>query len=80
LRAALHRLFLAIATRRHPDPANLDHLWRTYADAMSSATLVAEGERFAWDRRPDEGCLDQLPWPVARSAVKLLTTGDPRRF
>src|SRR5215210_1219881 len=26
LRAALHSLFLAIATRSHPDPADLDHL------------------------------------------------------
>ena len=80
LRAALHRLFVAIATGRAPDPADLDHLRRTYADAMSSATLVPEGERFAWDWRPDEQRLDQFLWPVARSAVELLTTGDPRRI
>jgi predicted RNA-binding Zn ribbon-like protein len=80
LRAALHRLFLAIATRRDPDSADLDHLRRAYADAISSATLVREGERFAWDWRPDERRLDQLLWPMARSAVELLTTGDPRRI
>ena len=80
LRAALHRLFLAIATRRDPDPADLDHLRRAYADAMTAATLAAEGERFAWNWRLDEQRLDQLLWPVARSAVELLTAGDPRRI
>jgi predicted RNA-binding Zn ribbon-like protein len=80
LRAALHRLFLAIATRQRPDPADLERLRRAYADAMSGATLVPANERFAWDWRPDEQRLDQVLWPVARSAVELLTTGDPRRI
>ncbi len=80
LRAALHRLFLAIATGRDPDPADLEQLRRAYADAMSGATLVPDGERFAWDWRPDEQRLDQLLWPVVRSAVELLTAGDPRRI
>ena len=62
------------------DPADLDHLRRAYADAMTAATLAAEGERFAWNWRPDEQRLDQLLWPVARSAVELLTAGDPRRI
>ena len=47
---------------------------------MSGATLVPADERFTWEWRPDEQRLDQLLWPVARSAVELLTTGDPRRI
>jgi predicted RNA-binding Zn ribbon-like protein len=80
LRASLHRLFLAIATRRRPDPADLELLQRAIADAMSGARLVPAGERLAWEWRPDEPRLDQLLWPVARSAVELLTTGDPQRI
>ena len=80
LRTALHRLFFAIATGQRPDPTDLERLRRAYADAMSGATLVPDGERFAWDWRPDEQRLDQVLWPVARSAVELLTTGDPRRI
>jgi len=80
LRAALHRLFLAVATRHDPDPADLEQLRRTYVDALSGATLMPEGERLTWGWRPDEQRLDQLLWPVARSAVELLTTGDPRRI
>src|SRR4051812_3828911 len=80
VRAALHRLFLAIATRREPDPADLEQLQRVYANALSGATLVLEGERFAWDWRPDAQRLDHLLWPVARSAIELLTTGDSRRI
>jgi predicted RNA-binding Zn ribbon-like protein len=80
LRAALHRLFLAIATGQRPDPADLEHLRRAYADAMSGATLVPTGERFAWEWRPDEQRLDHVLWPVARSAVELLMTGNLRRI
>ena len=79
LRAALHRLFLAVVTRRDPDPADLEQLQRAYVDALSGATLVPEGERLTWGWRQDEQHLDQLLWPVARSAVELLTTGDPWR-
>ena len=79
LRAALHRLFLAVATRHDPDPADLEQLRRTYVDALSGATLVPEGERLTWGWRQDERHLDQLLWPVARSAVELLTTGDSWR-
>ena len=80
LRAALHRLFLAVATRRRPNPVDLDHLRRAYADAMSTATLVPGEERVAWDWRLDAPRLEQLLWPVARSAIDLLTAGDPRRI
>ena len=80
LRTALHRLFRAVATRHDPDPADLEQLRRTYVDALSGATLVPEGERLTWNWRLDEQRLDQLLWPVARSAVELLTTGDPRRI
>ena len=80
LRAALHGLFLAIGTRCEPDKADLEQLQRVYADALSGATLVPDDERFAWDWQSAEQRLDQLLWPVARSAVELLTTGDPRRI
>ena len=80
MHGALHRLFLAIAIGRDPASADLDHLGRAYLDAMSGATLVKKDERFAWGWRPDERRLDHLLRPVARSAVELLTAGDPRRI
>jgi predicted RNA-binding Zn ribbon-like protein len=80
LRDALHRLFLAIATRRDPDREDLELLRRAYLDAMSGATLVPDDERLTWHWQPDEQRLDQLLWPLARSAVELLTTGDLRRI
>jgi predicted RNA-binding Zn ribbon-like protein len=80
LRSALHHLLFAVATGRDPNPADLDQLQRVYTDATSGATLVPAGKRFAWEWRSDEQRLDQLLWPVARSAVELLTTGDRRRI
>jgi predicted RNA-binding Zn ribbon-like protein len=80
LRDALHRLFLTFATRRDPDREDLELLRGAYLDAMSGATLVPDDERLTWHWQPDERRLDQLLWPVARSAVELLTTGDLRRI
>ena len=80
LRDALHRLFLALATRHDPDRADLELLRRAYLDAMSGAKLVPDDDRLSWHWQPDEQRLDQPLWPVARSAVDLLTTGDLRRI
>ena len=79
-RDALQRLFLAIATGRDPEREDLELLRRVYLDTMSAATLVPDDERLTWQWQPDERRLEQLLWPVARSAVDLLTSGDLRRI
>ena len=80
LRDALHRLFLAIATSRQPAIPDLELLQRAYARAVTGATLLPIDSRFAWDFRPGIPHLEQPLWPVAHSAIELLTTGDLRRI
>ena len=79
LRNALHRLFLAVATGRHPETADLEHVQRACARAITAATLVPVDRHLAWDWRRQIPHLEQPLWPVALSAIELLTTGDLRR-
>ncbi|MGH2560333.1 MAG: CGNR zinc finger domain-containing protein [Thermomicrobiales bacterium] len=80
LRDALYRVFHAIALSRDPERTDLDYLQRAYADAMSMATLTRGEEGFAWDWQPGGPHLDQLLWPIAHSAIDLLTTGNLHRI
>jgi predicted RNA-binding Zn ribbon-like protein len=80
LRDALHRVFLAIATRQVPAATDLAYVQRAYAHAIAAARLRPADGCFGWDWRPDDPRLDQLLWPVVASAIDLLTTGEPRRI
>jgi predicted RNA-binding Zn ribbon-like protein len=80
LRAAIDRVFRAIARGGTPAAADLTTVRDSFLRALASADLAPTGDRFAWvwdERRPD---LDWPLWPVARSAVELLLGGDPRRI
>lgn len=80
LRATVHRIFLAVATGRLPEPADLEHLQRAFTAAMSRATLVPAADRFAWGWQSGSPHLEQPLWPVVRSAIELLTDGDLQRI
>ena len=76
LRAAIYRVFRAVA---HGEPwadTDLETLRQAYLDALAEARLTKIGGRVDWrwiDRAED---LDRVTWPVARSAIALLTGPD----
>lgn len=73
LREAIFQVFAAIG-RGDPAPAEALALVQTrYADAMLAARLVPAGTGFDWRYR--ENAPDRGWWPVAVSAVRLLTAG-----
>lgn len=78
LREAVYRVFAAIAHGAAPAPADLAALQRAYAEAMRHASLLRSPGGFAW-AWDDEGALDRVWWPIARSAVELLTAGPLER-
>ena len=83
LRAALAVTFRAIAHGEEPGATELDLIRAAYLDALARARLApgADGFAHAWtwaDAAPD--ALDRPLWAVARSAIELLTTGDPARL
>jgi len=79
LRAAIDRLFHAIARGESPFSSDLERVQERYLEALDHAYLTSDGVRFAWTWSDPPGALDAILWPVARSAVELLTQGELRR-
>ncbi len=75
LREAIYQLFAAVAAGAPADPADLDTLQAELSTALARARLVPGEGAFAWDWVGEEGALDRMLWPVARSAADLLTSG-----
>jgi predicted RNA-binding Zn ribbon-like protein len=73
LRAALYRIFSAVTRHDAPAPADLATLngWIGTALAQGCLTVTDGGFAWGWQDAPDR--LDAPLWPVARSAVDLLT-------
>lgn len=77
---ALYRAFAGIALGGVPAPADLDPIKAAYAEAMAHATLKKQEDGgLIWSWSPEEAALALPLWPVAFSAVELLTEADPRR-
>lgn len=80
LRDAIYRAFWGVAQAESPAPEDLDIIMREYADATAHASLVVSDTTVDWDWRGKGVSLARPLWPVARSAVELLTTGDRQRI
>jgi predicted RNA-binding Zn ribbon-like protein len=65
--------FSAIARRDEPDPGDLAVLAQTYLDGRRHADLRRGGDCFQWVYRTESHLWRPL-WPVATSAVDLLTS------
>jgi predicted RNA-binding Zn ribbon-like protein len=74
-------VFLALATERDPVTGDLTHVQRIYGQAVAHAHLRSVEGRFDWDWRARENGLnlEYLLWPIAFSAVELLTGGERNR-
>jgi predicted RNA-binding Zn ribbon-like protein len=79
LRAAIDRLFHTIARGEAPFAADLETVQQSYLDALKHADLTEEEDRFVWTWSDPPNALDAILWPVARSAIELLTQGELRR-
>jgi predicted RNA-binding Zn ribbon-like protein len=76
LRAAIQRIFRAVARSERPQGPDLDLVQREYAAALSASRLAAtsRGYTWAWDHTPED--LNKPLRLVAHSAARLLTEGD----
>lgn len=79
LREAMYRIFTAAAAGLPPEAADLAILNSALATVMGRLQLAPAGDRFAWTWRGDESALDQMMWPVVRSAADLLLSDDLAR-
>lgn len=79
LRSAIFKIFAAVAAERAPARDDLLVLNSVLAEALAHARVVAAGgEGFVWGWA-EEDTLDQVLWPVARSAADLLTSDELSR-
>jgi predicted RNA-binding Zn ribbon-like protein len=80
LRDAIYRACWLVAQGESPARDDLSVIMREYADATAHASLVVSGTTIDWDW-PERGASLARPlWPVARSAVDLLSSGDRERI
>ncbi|HVR39546.1 MAG TPA: ABATE domain-containing protein [Thermoanaerobaculia bacterium] len=72
-REALYRIFKSVIENWKPDAADLAPLNRMLTAARTHEQLVCKGGRFEMASEPNDS-FDALLWPIARSAVDLLTS------
>jgi predicted RNA-binding Zn ribbon-like protein len=77
LRECLYRVFIGLARGRRPAPSDMDVLNGVLGQALSRLELRPRGTAFAWAWPAEEGDLERMLWPVARSAAELLVA-EPR--
>jgi predicted RNA-binding Zn ribbon-like protein len=76
LREATFRVFSAV-THGHPsETADLALLNEALAEALARSRIVPTASGFAWDWNDNQDPLDQMLWPVVRSAADLLTSQE----
>ena len=78
LRAAIQRAFGAMANGAAPAEQDLATMQRAYLAGVSRSRLVLRDEQFDWEWS-DDSIASRVLWPVARSAIELLTAGDLAR-
>ena len=79
LREAIFEVFQCVARAESPVAGDLDVVQQEHLAALAHARLVGVGARFDFVWGDDVADLDRVLWPIVRSAVDLLLTGDPAR-
>jgi predicted RNA-binding Zn ribbon-like protein len=79
LREVLYRIFTAHAEEVAPQREDLMLLNRALERALPHLQLAVDQDGFVWQWQLNADDLDQVLWPVARSASELLTSGDLAR-
>ena len=79
LRATITALFRAIAHDEVPGPVDLGHLRGGYHNLLSHTMLTPQADGYGWEWPAASMALDRPLWPVAQSAITVLTTDDLSR-
>jgi predicted RNA-binding Zn ribbon-like protein len=76
LREAMYGIFAAVAGKGTPETADVATLNRVLGGTMSRLQLTFNTDGFTWSWDGEQTSLDQMLWPVIRSAAELLISGD----
>jgi predicted RNA-binding Zn ribbon-like protein len=81
LREAIDRVFHALARDARPGPEDLARIQGAYVAALARGRIEEHDGTFAWGwRDASPPALERVLWPVARSAIELLVSGDRARI
>jgi predicted RNA-binding Zn ribbon-like protein len=70
------RVFASIAKGKEANGADLAELNKMVQEALSRLAITPVGEGYDWTWVPEEKALEQMLWPIARSAADLLTSPE----
>ncbi len=76
IREAIYSIFAAVAQGTQPTGSDLDLLNGELEWGMAGPRVMVTPDGFDWEWRKEEGALDQMLAPVARSAARLLTSAE----
>ncbi len=79
LRESIFGVFTSIAAGEEPEQSDLNTLNTFHQRAMSRGKAIYTAEGFDWGWEEDDA-LDRPLWPLVKSAIDLLMTGDQRRL
>ncbi len=80
LRESLYDVFVALATNEEPQRQALEKVQRMFANAMMHATLSHTDQHFTYEWMEDQQSLDHMLWPIASSAMDVLTSEEWKRI
>src|SRR5262245_7413033 len=79
LREALYRLFRSFIKKWPPEPADIECLNKELSIARGHQSLISRGNKLEWDWHAYDA-MDQVLWPLARSAAELLSSENVTRL
>jgi predicted RNA-binding Zn ribbon-like protein len=76
LREAIYYIFTALIAGTQPAGVDIEALNRELRKGTTGASVMLTTEGFVWEWRKEDGALDQMLGPLARSAATLLTSDE----
>ncbi|MGB2964538.1 MAG: ABATE domain-containing protein [Anaerolineales bacterium] len=79
LREIIYRIFSAVANKKDPAKLDLTHIKEALIEALIHAKIVPTSNGFEWSWVGGKESFDCMLWPIAYSAVDILTSKDNDR-
>jgi len=79
LRESLYGVFATLAASEELQRQAMERVQRMFANAMMHATLSLTHQHFTWEWIKDQESLDCVLWPIASSAIDVLTSEEWKR-
>ncbi len=76
IRETIYRIFSSIAHQKRPSAPDMTFLNSALSKALQRAQILSKAQGFEWGWKHAEHTLDDMLWPIVRSAADLLTSSE----